>query len=98
MKKGIDENGRVFYSIKSSGKIYKYYEDEGVIPSDVWTEFSHLQQKDPERLGCRTDYHRQGRGGAAHKRGEQEAHRRQTESHLHFPSPLAVDFSIVSAR
>ncbi len=54
MKRGIDEDGRVFHSIRSAGKIYKYYDDEGVIPSDVWTEFSHLQQKDPERLGYPT--------------------------------------------
>ena len=54
MKKGVDPDGRVFSSIKSAGKIYKYYDDEGVIPSDVWTEFSHLQQKDPERLGYPT--------------------------------------------
>lgn len=54
MKRGVDEDGRVFHSIRSGGKIYKYYDDEGVIPSDVWTEFSHLQQKDPERLGYPT--------------------------------------------
>ncbi len=54
MKKGMDSDGRVFYSIKSAGKIYKYYADEGVIPSDVWTDLSHLQQKDPERLGYPT--------------------------------------------
>ena len=54
MKKSVDEDGRVYFSIKSSGKIYKYYEDEGVIPSDVWTDVSHLQQKDPERMGYPT--------------------------------------------
>ena len=54
MKKGVDPDGRVFWSIKSAGKIYKYYADEGVIPSDVWSDFSHLQQKDPERLGYPT--------------------------------------------
>jgi DNA modification methylase len=54
MKKNIDEDGRVYYSIKSAGKIYKYYADEGVIPSDVWTDCSHLQQKDPERIGYPT--------------------------------------------
>ncbi len=54
MKKGVDKDGRVFWSIKSAGKIYKYYADEGVIPSDVWSDFSHLQQKDPERLGYPT--------------------------------------------
>ena len=54
MKRGVDPDGRVFHSIKSAGKIYKYYDDEGVIPSDVWTDCSHLQQKDPERLGYPT--------------------------------------------
>ena len=54
MKKSVDEDGRVFWSINSNGKTYRYYEDEGVIPSDVWTEFSHLQQKDPERMGYPT--------------------------------------------
>lgn len=53
MKKQTDKDGRVFWSIKSAGKVYKYYEDEGVIPSDVW-QISHLQQKDPERLGYPT--------------------------------------------
>jgi DNA modification methylase len=53
MKRNVDPDGRVYYSIKSAGKIYKYYEDEGVIPSDVWP-ISHLQQKDPERLGYPT--------------------------------------------
>ncbi|CAM3285745.1 Methyltransferase [Sphingomonas antarctica] len=53
MKKHIDEDGRAFRSIKSNGKIYKYYDDEGVIPADVWP-ISHLQQKDPERLGYPT--------------------------------------------
>lgn len=50
MKKNIDENGKVYYSIKSAGKEYRYYEDDIVIPSDVWN-ISILQQKDPERVG-----------------------------------------------
>src|ERR1017187_8801704 len=55
MKKAVEDGtGRVYYSIKSNGKIYKYYADEGVIPSDVWTDCSHLQQKDPERVGYPT--------------------------------------------
>ena len=53
MKKHVDEDGRAYRSIKSNGKIYKYYDDEGVIPADVWP-LSHLQQKDPERLGYPT--------------------------------------------
>lgn len=54
MKKGIDPDGRVFWSIKSAGKIYKYYEDEKITPADVWTDLSHLQQRDPERIGYPT--------------------------------------------
>ncbi len=54
MKKNIDEDGRIFYTIKSSGRIYKYYADEEVPPSDVWDDISHLQQKDPERIGYPT--------------------------------------------
>ena len=53
MKRHIDEDGRAYRSIKSAGKIYRYYDDEGVIPTDVWL-MSHLQQKDPERLGYPT--------------------------------------------
>ena len=50
MKKGVDEDGRKFVSIKSNGKLYKYYEDDLITPNDVWI-ISHLQQKDPERYG-----------------------------------------------
>ncbi|MGB4291273.1 MAG: site-specific DNA-methyltransferase [Bacteroidales bacterium] len=54
MKKNVDEDGRVYWTIKSAGKIYKYYEDEKLTPPDVWTDISHLQQKDPERIGYPT--------------------------------------------
>ena len=54
LKRGVDEDGRAFHSIRSNGKIYKYYEDQGVIPSDVWTDGGHLQQRDPERTGYPT--------------------------------------------
>ncbi len=54
MKRGLDPDGRAYSSITSAGKTYRYYEDAGVIPSDVWTDLSHLQQKDPERLGYPT--------------------------------------------
>ena len=50
LKKMIDENGRIYRTIKSNGKIYKYYDDEPVLLSDVWTDISHIQQKDPQRL------------------------------------------------
>lgn len=50
LKKEFDEDGRVYRTIKSNGKIYKYYDDEPVLLSDVWTDISHIQQKDPQRL------------------------------------------------
>ncbi|MBW6480293.1 MAG: site-specific DNA-methyltransferase [Bacteroidales bacterium] len=50
MKREIDPDGRVYFTIKSAGKIYKYYEDEKMTPPDVWTDINHLQQKDPERV------------------------------------------------
>lgn len=54
MKRNIDENGKVYFSIKSNGKIYKYYEDDLIVPSDVWNDISHIQQKDPQRVGYDT--------------------------------------------
>lgn len=50
LKKHIDAEGRVYRTIKSNGKIYTYYDDEPVLLSDVWTDISHIQQKDPQRV------------------------------------------------
>ena len=54
LKKNVDKDGRVYRTIKSGGKIYKYYDDEPTIPSDTWLGINHLQQKDPERIGYPT--------------------------------------------
>lgn len=54
MRKRVDETGRAYRSIRSGGKEYRYYEDDLVYLSDVWTDISHLQQKDPERTGYDT--------------------------------------------
>jgi len=54
LKKEVDVSGRIFRTIKSAGKIYKYYDDEPVPPTDVWIDIEHLQQKDPEREGYPT--------------------------------------------
>lgn len=54
MKKCVDEDGRVYRTIRSAGKVYRYYDDEPVPPSDVWTDVSQMQQKDPQRLGYDT--------------------------------------------
>ncbi|MBS6480630.1 MAG: site-specific DNA-methyltransferase [Dialister sp.] len=50
MKKNIDSDGRIYFSIKSNGKEYRYYEDDLITPDDVW-DIPILQQKDPERIG-----------------------------------------------
>ncbi len=54
MRRQVDEQGRTFRTIRVNGKIYTYYEDEPAYPSDVWTDVSHLQQKDPQRTGYDT--------------------------------------------
>ena len=54
MARGIDEDGRMYSKIVTGGKEYRYYDDEPVYPGDVWTDISHLQQRDPERTGYPT--------------------------------------------
>ena len=54
MRRAVDENGRPYRSISSGGKTYIYYDDDPVYPGDVWTDVSHLQQKDPQRTGYDT--------------------------------------------
>ena len=54
MRRHVDSDGRTYRSIKTGGKVYTYYDDEPVAPSDVWNDLSHLQQKDPERTGYDT--------------------------------------------
>lgn len=54
MKKHVDADGRIYRSIRSGGRTYTYYDDDPVIPGDVWSDMSHLQQKDPQRTGYDT--------------------------------------------
>ena len=54
MRRCVDENGRTYRTIQSGGKTYAYYDDDPVYPGDVWTDVSHLQQKDPQRTGYDT--------------------------------------------
>lgn len=54
MKRRIDSDGRIYFSIRSGAKTYKYYEDSLVFPSDVWDDVEHLHQRDPERTGYAT--------------------------------------------
>ena len=51
MRRHVDPDGRVYRSIRANGRIYTYYDDEPVAPTDVWQDLGHLQQKDPERTG-----------------------------------------------
>ncbi len=54
LRKNTDNNGRVYYSLKTGGKTYRYYEDSLIYPSDVWTDIEYLHQNDPERIGFST--------------------------------------------
>ncbi|MEO6891493.1 MAG: site-specific DNA-methyltransferase [Ktedonobacteraceae bacterium] len=49
MRKQVDADGRTTWTIRSAGRIYTYDEDTLLTPSDVWSDISHLHQKDPER-------------------------------------------------
>ena len=51
MRRHVDPDGRVYRSIRANGRVYTYYDDEPVAPTDVWQDLNHLQQKDPERTG-----------------------------------------------
>jgi len=53
-KLGVDEQGRPYQDkIAASGKVYRYYLDEGKIPEDVW-EIQSIQSQDKQRLGYPT--------------------------------------------
>ena len=54
MKRTVDEDGRVCFTIRSGGKTYSYYEDSPIYPSDVWDDIEHMHQRDPERTGFAT--------------------------------------------
>ena len=51
MKRRADEDGRIYFSIRSGGKEYRYYEDDPVYPSDVWDDIESLPVRSPERTG-----------------------------------------------
>lgn len=54
MRKHMDEQGHVSWSISSSGRTYTYSEESRMTPADVWSDISHLHQRDPERNGYAT--------------------------------------------
>lgn len=54
LRRGVDEEGRPYGSMVVRGKEYRYYDTDPITPGDVWTDISHLQQRDPERTGWPT--------------------------------------------
>lgn len=54
MRKQVGSDGRTTWTIRSAGRLYTYDEDTLMTPSDVWSDISHLQQKDPQRNGYAT--------------------------------------------
>ncbi len=54
MKKNVDSNGHVHWTIRSAGRLYSYDEDTPMTSADVWNDISHLHQKDPQRNGYAT--------------------------------------------
>ncbi len=54
MRREIDADGRVSWTIRSAGRVYRYSEDSLMTPSDVWSDIHHLHQRDPERTGYAT--------------------------------------------
>jgi len=54
MRRMIDSEGRICFTIRSAGRLYTYYENTPMFPSDVWDDIEHLQQKDSERVGYAT--------------------------------------------
>ena len=56
MRTKIDETGREYQekTDKKSGKIYRYYVDEGKVPEDYWIDIEQLNREDAERVGYAT--------------------------------------------
>jgi site-specific DNA-methyltransferase (adenine-specific) len=56
MKIGINEEGRKYQEKidRKSGKAYRYYLDEGAIPTDWWVGIQQLNREEAERLGYPT--------------------------------------------
>ena len=54
MRIEVDGDGKAYRAITTGGKTYRYPVDAPVYPTDVWTDISHLQQRDPERGGYPT--------------------------------------------
>lgn len=56
MRLKTDVDGREYQekTDRKSGKVYRYYVDEGKIPEDYWTDIEQLNREDSERVGYDT--------------------------------------------
>ena len=56
MRLKVDLDGREYQekTDKKSGKVYRYFVDEGKIPEDFWTDIEQLNREDAERVGYDT--------------------------------------------
>jgi adenine-specific DNA-methyltransferase len=56
MRAKVDADGREYQekTDKKSGKVYRYYVDEGKTPEDYWTDIEQLNREDAERVGYAT--------------------------------------------
>ncbi len=56
MRLKADADGREYQekTDRKSGKVYRYYVDEGKIPEDYWTDIEQLNREDAERVGYDT--------------------------------------------
>lgn len=51
LKKSFDEDGRIYYTVNSRGKKYRYYADEPVAPSDIWNDIDSIGPNHVEHTG-----------------------------------------------
>jgi len=56
MRAKVDADGREYQekTDKKSGKVYRYYVDQGAIPTDYWTDIEQLNWEAAERVGYDT--------------------------------------------
>ena len=54
MRKETTPEGQIRWTIRTAGRVYSYDENSVMSLADVWTDISHLHQKDPERKGYAT--------------------------------------------
>lgn len=54
MRREINADGQTVWTIRSNGRIYTYPQDSTMSLADVWSDISHLHQRNPERTGYAT--------------------------------------------